>query len=129
MRMRHRILVVEDDADIRSCLEELLAGEGYLVTAAPSGEDGLEALRAGAFDLVVSDYSLPGRTGTVMLREAAEDGSLGDTPAILVTAHPEPAVDDGVLLLRKPVDPAEFLQVVARFVAPENSLRHLSRPA
>lgn len=114
MAMRYRILVVEDDADIRHCLGELLEGEGYEVTAAPSGEDGLAALRHDRFDLVVSDYSLPGRTGTVMLRDAAREGCLMNTRSILVTAHPTPQLDAGVCLVRKPLDPDRFLALVAR---------------
>lgn len=134
MAMRYRILVVEDDADIRHCLGELLEGEGYEVTAAPTGEDGLAILRSGRFDLVVSDYSLPGRTGTVMLRDAAREGCLADTRSILVTAHPRPCIDAGVKLVRKPLDPCRFLDLVAKEIesrppAGSNSLRHSKRNA
>lgn len=114
MAMRYRILVVEDDADIRHCLGELLEGEGYEVIAAPTGEEGLAILRRTRFDLVVSDYSLPGRTGTVMLRDAAREGCLTNTRSILVTAHPRPSIDAGVKLVRKPLDPYRFLDVVAQ---------------
>lgn len=114
----HRILVVEDDPDIRQVLGELLAGEGFEVVEAGCGNEGLRRLHDERFDLVVSDYSLPGRDGTAMLREAARDGRLQDGRAILMTAHPRPVVDAGVKLLRKPLDLDELLGEIAAAVGP-----------
>jgi CheY-like chemotaxis protein len=113
----HRILVVEDDPDIRDALGELLVDEGYDVVAARCGDEGLRRLHDERFDVVVSDYSLPGRTGTAMLRAAAEDGCLG-SPAILMSAHPRPVVDKGVRLLRKPLDLDELLREISQAVDP-----------
>lgn len=113
----HRILVVEDDPDIRQVLGELLADEGFEVVEAGCGDEGLRRLHAEPFDLVVSDYSLPGKDGTAMLREAARDGCLRGR-AILMTAHPLPVVDEWVKLLRKPLDLDELLDEIAAAVGP-----------
>ncbi|WP_373046447.1 response regulator [Vulgatibacter sp.] len=112
-----RILVVEDDPDIRDVLGELLVDEGYQVVAAGCGDEGLRRLQDEQFDVVVSDYSLPGRTGTAMLRAAAQCGRLAG-PAILMTAHPKPVVDQGVRLLRKPLDLDEFLDEISAALGP-----------
>lgn len=108
-----RILVVEDDPDIRDALGELLADEGYDVVAARSGDEGFTQLHAGRFDVVLSDYSLPGCTGMAMLRDAARVGCLAGS-AILMTAHPAPQVDAGGRLLRKPLDLDELLREISQ---------------
>ena len=113
----HRILVVEDDPDIRDALGELLVDEGYYVVAAGCGDEGLRRLHDERFVVVVSDYSLPGRTGTAMIRAAAEEGCLA-SPVILMSAHPKPVVDRGVKLLRKPLDLDELLREISAALGP-----------
>ncbi len=113
----HRILVVEDDPDIREALGEILVDEGYDVVAARCGDEGLRRLHSERFDVVVSDYSLPGRTGTAMLRAAAADGCLASR-AILMSAHPKPVVDRGVTFLRKPLDLDELLREISEAIGP-----------
>ena len=74
--MKH-ILIAEDDADIRAALQDLLAGEGYAVTAAADGEKAVAAWRAAEtpFDLLLLDVMMPGKSGYDVCREVRASGS------------------------------------------------------
>ena len=109
-----RILLVEDSDDVRVLMTLILEGEGYLVDSARTAEDGLRLLDAGAYDLVVSDYALPGRTGAWMLREAAARQLLAQ--GLIVTAHPNPRETDGFPVVYKPLDFDDFLQRIRMYI-------------
>jgi PAS domain S-box-containing protein len=104
-----RVLVVDDESDVRSVIVEVLKDLGCIVTEASDGPGGLVALRtawAGTrFDMLVSDVGLPGLTGRQLAEAAREmDAAL---PILLVTGYGEAALLDadrpsGVELLRKP---------------------------
>src|SRR5450432_1329781 len=66
---RATILVVEDDAAMRTMLREALDEEGYMVEVAAGGRAGVERVRQGGIDLVVSDVKMPDLDGLDMLRE------------------------------------------------------------
>jgi len=107
-----RILLVEDDEDIRQLLLVALQAQGYRVDQAADAEAGLSSLRRGPYDLILSDYDLPGKTGAAMLREAGAAGLLDDAATVVVTAHPEPEDVDDSTLVRKPLDLEKFLRQV-----------------
>jgi len=62
-----RILVVDDEADLRELFTELLSGEGYDTRAAADGQEALERIRAEEFDLVLMDVWMPGMNGIELL--------------------------------------------------------------
>ena len=64
-----RVLVVDDEPQIRRVLRSALAARGYEVQDAPTGEDALECLRQGRFDLVLLDVNMPGMGGLEACRE------------------------------------------------------------
>ncbi len=66
------ILVVEDRASLRRMLERALVEEGYKVVTAADGDEGIERLRDTAFDLVLTDLKLPGRSGMEVLAASRE---------------------------------------------------------
>jgi len=66
--MAQRILVVEDDEFLRQLYEELLKGEGYDVVVAVDGEEGLNKMSEGGFDLILLDIMLPKMDGLEILR-------------------------------------------------------------
>jgi CheY-like chemotaxis protein len=70
--MAQKILVVEDDEFLRELYEELLKGEGYEVSVAVDGEEGLNKISAGGFDLVLLDIMLPKMDGLEILRHVKE---------------------------------------------------------
>jgi two-component system nitrogen regulation response regulator NtrX len=71
-----RILLVEDDDDVRLALEDLLVDEGYAVTAVASVNEATAFLDAASFDLVLTDGSLPDGTGIEIADKAVERGAL-----------------------------------------------------
>ena len=66
---RGNILIVEDDAAMREMLREALADDGYAVETAADGRQGVERVRKGGIDLVVSDVKMPDLDGLDLLRE------------------------------------------------------------
>lgn len=117
------ILLVEDDADIRELLVTLLRLAGFSPTACGSAEQALEQLREQAFDLVLTDYALPNRTGGWLLQQASEEGLLDATPAMVVTAHPSPADVGGFEIIQKPFDLDQLVERVRRRLESGNSGR------
>ena len=81
-----KILVVEDDAESRYMLEQLLRSRGHLVIAAENGADALQLARADAPDLIVSDIMMPLMNGFRLCREIKNDARLRNLPFVFYTA-------------------------------------------
>src|SRR5215467_3588086 len=111
-----RILIVDDDPGQRSLLDSFLSSQGFDIVTATSGEQALERLRTGGFNMMISDVRMPGLTGLETLRRARQEHPI--LPVLLVTAYADirEAVDamrDGALnYLAKPIDLDELLQTV-----------------
>ncbi|MCE5306569.1 MAG: sigma-54 dependent transcriptional regulator [Acidobacteriales bacterium] len=80
-----RILVVDDEADIRESLEDLLATEGYQIDTASNAAEGLRKLEHRGYDLVLLDLMMPDRSGMDVLADVRERDS--ETPIFLITAY------------------------------------------
>jgi len=81
--MSKRVLVVEDEADIRRLVSIKLKGAGYDVSTANDGEEGLAAAVRDKPDLLVSDVMMPKKDGYTMVREVRE--ALGsEAPAVIM---------------------------------------------
>ncbi|MBI3698628.1 MAG: sigma-54-dependent Fis family transcriptional regulator [Acidobacteria bacterium] len=80
-----KILVIDDEEDIRESLETLLGLEGYEVEAAEDGGSGLTALEAKAYDLVLLDLMLPDRSGLEVLEDLRRRDL--ETPVAVITAY------------------------------------------
>lgn len=111
------VLFVEDHDEIREALASVLVDEGYLVRAVATAEEGLEELSRAHFDLVLTDYSLPGETGSWMVLQARQRGWLVRTALLMVTAHPQPESVEGMEVLRKPIELDPFLVKIAEVIA------------
>ena len=111
---RRRILLVEDDEDTRQLLAVALEAQSYEVSQAGDAEEGLEALGAGHFDMILTDYDLPGKTGAAMLREAGDRRLVRGAATLVVTAHPDPEGVEDATLIRKPLDLEKFLLKIRR---------------
>lgn len=76
-----RILVVDDDADMLAWVKEDLENEGFIVETAQGGREGVERVRRGGIDLVVSDIKMPDLDGLDLLREVRE---ITPTPFVII---------------------------------------------
>ncbi|MBS1826770.1 MAG: response regulator, partial [Acidobacteria bacterium] len=82
---RGRILIVDDEADIRESLETLLSLEGYSIDEAPNATEGLRKLEQANYDLVLLDLMMPDRSGMEVLKEVRERDT--ETPICMITAY------------------------------------------
>ncbi len=82
---RRRILVVDDEVDIRESLELLLTGENYAVDLAENAATGLQKFDSGTYDLILLDLMMPDRSGMDVLADIRERDK--DTPVFMLTAY------------------------------------------
>ncbi len=113
-----RILVVEDEPDMREGLRYNLEFEGHQVAVAADGSSGIEAIRRGDLDLVVLDLMLPGLSGLEVVRRLRLEGVR--TPIIILTARGQES--DKVLGLKLGADdyvtkPFSLRELLARIEA------------
>ena len=118
MTSRH-ILVVDDEPDIRSLVQEILEDEGYTVTTADGGDSARQARRARRPDLILLDIWMEGTDGITLLREWSENDGL-PCPVVMMSGHGtvETAVEATRLgaydFIEKPISLAKLLLTVER---------------
>lgn len=84
--MSQKILIIEDEPDIRKTLEYNISREGYDVISASSLSEGREKLESASFSLLLLDLMLPDGSGLDLCRELKQDKSLSSMPVIILTA-------------------------------------------
>ncbi len=82
---RRRVLVVDDSITVREVERQLLLRRGYIVDVAVDGKEGYNALRAGRFDLLITDVDMPRMTGIELVRAVRKEPKLVDLPIIIVS--------------------------------------------
>jgi two-component system response regulator AtoC len=113
-----KVLVVDDEANLRKVLATMLRRTGYDVTVAADGEQGLAEFQKSGADIVVTDLVMPKMGGMEILR--AVNSTSPDVPVIIITAHG--TVDSAVEAIKlgafdyitKPFDQAEIQSVIAK---------------
>jgi CheY-like chemotaxis protein len=125
----NKILLIEDDVDIRQALAEVLEFEGYRVAQASHGLEALKLLRADASDLpalILLDLMMPVMNGWEFRAEQLKDPQISDIPVIVLTAYPSDhrrgSSLDSVAALSKPIDTSLLLHTI------EESMRRHSQP-
>ena len=97
------ILVVEDDTNARTALEELFQAEGFCVLSASTPEEALALSQcAGSLDVVLADLRLPRMSGDVLARRLQEQHP--SLRVILMSGMPAPQDDGSTLFVQKPID-------------------------
>ena len=114
-----RIIVVDDQEEECYLAETLLKGSGYEVETAANGIEALEKLRAGDFDMIISDVLMPVMDGFRLCRECKEDEKLKDIPFVFYTASYKDEGDEELAsklgadkFVRKPTEPKEFVKII-----------------
>ena len=111
-----KILLIEDDPGTGAALEKVLASEGFRVDLVRRGDEGLQRARAARYDLVITDFKLPGLSGLELIEQLHR--SAPKLPIIMMTAHgsTETAIEATKLgaheYLTKPFEPDELLDLV-----------------
>jgi DNA-binding NtrC family response regulator len=80
-----RVLIVDDNREIRSILEEYLREEGYLANGAGNAQEALDMQAQMAFDLVITDLNMPGMTGIDLIKEINKGEQ--STEFIIITGY------------------------------------------
>jgi len=88
--MNHKILVIEDDNDIRELIKLQLELKSYEVIEASTGREALELIKSQTFDLFLIDRMLPDSNGISICEKLRSDQETSKTPIILITAMSEP---------------------------------------
>ncbi len=113
-----RILIVDDEPNVRLMFRTALEAVGHTVIEAEEGEAALAALHAAPTDLVLLDLRMPRMDGRATLRRMRDEGIT--TPVVIVTAHGSirdaaEAMKSGAIdFLQKPLRPEALREVVAR---------------
>jgi len=127
--MKHTIMVLDDDEQIRQSLMRFLRAEGYEVVPATDGREALEQLERNCIDLLLRDINLPAKSGWDVFERVTSANPL--LPIIVITGKSrqgEVAVAAGVgALMEKPLDVPLLLKTMSELLAeaPEKRLKRL----
>jgi DNA-binding NtrC family response regulator len=126
-----RVLVADDELNMRRVLEAILRREGYDVITAANGEEALGGMNTGVHT-VITDLKMPGLDGMGLLKKLSAD--YPDVPVVMITAHGsvESAVEAVKLgafdYLEKPFEQEQIRQVVAKAISTYALARRDARP-
>jgi CheY-like chemotaxis protein len=120
-----RILIVEDDRDVREALAEVLDGQGYEAVAAANGAEAIAELRASAPErpcLILLDVMMPVMDGWQFRAATSADPELARIPVVVITAHTDARAAAAKMgaqgFLSKPIDLDALGKMITRFCAP-----------
>ncbi|HET6398357.1 MAG TPA: response regulator [Candidatus Thermoplasmatota archaeon] len=105
-----RVLVVDDEPDIREMLRACLEAQGMLVADVADAAAAYEAACREAFDLVLTDHRMPGESGPALLARLAQAGRLRG--AVLMSAAPPSPAPEGCVVLAKPFTMAALAEAL-----------------
>jgi two-component system chemotaxis response regulator CheY len=118
--MNKLVLTVDDSAAIREMLAYVLKSAGHRVIEAGDGMDGLQKALANAFDLIITDQSMPKMDGITLVKALRALPQYKTTPILLLTTESSDAMKDegrsagATGWLVKPFDPNKLIEVVQK---------------
>lgn len=129
--MTKRVLVVDDDLDVRTYISTLLESNGYKAPVATNGEVGFEKVKEKRPDLICLDIMMPKESGIKMYRDIKTDPDLKEIPVLVISAmarktflHSQKLLDqfrgqqvpEPEGYIEKPPEPEELLEEVQRIL-------------
>jgi len=126
---KQRVLVVDDEPDVRAYLESALEDAEFLVETASDGLEALDMVRRNPPDLISLDLVMPRHSGAKFFRELQKDKQLSKIPVLIVTGHArdelgkadfeEMTMSGPGVYLEKPVRPDTYVAAVRRLLGME----------
>lgn len=113
-----RILVVDDEPDLRAIMRRLLQRVGHEVLEARNGEIAMELVGESPPDLVVTDLMMPVMDGHELIRRLRAEPSTADLPVLAMTGHSERKIEAEVTVITKPFPLGRFLEAVEGLLTP-----------
>jgi CheY-like chemotaxis protein len=115
------VLVVDDEWAIAEVLEDVLGDDGYRVSVANNGKEGIHRALSDKPDVILLDYMMPILDGPRTLDALAGDERLKDIPVIMMSSLPEPTIRERcrgyVAFLRKPFLIGDVLRAIEQVLA------------
>jgi len=122
--MNKKILIIDDDKYLRQLYVEVLTNEGFSVSAAVDGEEGLNKVKAEIFDLILLDIMMPKIDGLDFLRKIKDLPNVASQGKVVILtnlAH-DPIIKEGLALgaksylIKTDLDPDQLIEKVKSFV-------------
>lgn len=128
---RPRVLVVDDDADMREMIGDILRFSGYEAILAPNGVEAVAEVRANRPDAITLDLSMPELDGNGVLRELSGGHRSGAIPVVVISADASilQRTPQVFAVLGKPFDLSRFLATVAGACSASPGRNHSAIPA
>lgn len=130
--MEKKILIVDDDADIRTFCSSVVEDSGYKPEIAVNGEEAIEKIRKDKPDLIILDILMPKESGIKMYREVKTDPDLSDIPVVVFSGiakrtfirsqealaeSEDQAIPEPEAYLEKPVEPEEMKAILKKILS------------
>ncbi len=118
-----RILLIEDDVDVREAIAEVLVDVGFHVDTAVNGRTALQFLQHGARpDVIVLDLMMPEMDGREFRLRQLADAAIASIPVVVVTADGRALPTDPAVggVIKKPFAPATLLAAIERAMEPRH---------
>lgn len=129
---RKKVLIVDDELDVRIFVRTLFETGGYTPITTPNAKEGLEKTKAHCPDLIVLDVMMPEAGGVIMYRELKCDPQLKDIPVIMLTGVGEKSfshylkmvnlkfqdpIPEPDAYMEKPLDPEKLLELAEKILS------------
>ncbi len=128
---QRRILLVEDDVELREALSDALTAEGHRVQAVGDGREALRAMRSERPDVVVLDLMMPVMDGWQFRLEQRRDPALAECPVVAISASQSPtaAAIDADVFLQKPLDVRSLIGAIEDVLLQRQRMADTARTA